>query len=56
MTIQKEKPELEVKNLELLQKEEEMKMQLDQLEQTLLEVFYFFLNLFFTFTKRQNEL
>lgn len=37
-TIQHEKPELEKRNTELLQKEEQMKMQLEKLEQSLLEV------------------
>ena len=42
MTIQHEKPELEVKKTELLKKEEDLKVQLAELEQSLLEVGYFF--------------
>lgn len=38
MTIQHEKPELEVKKTELLQKEEDLKVQLAELEESLLEV------------------
>ncbi len=38
MTIQHEKPELEVKKTELLKKEEDLKVQLAELEESLLEV------------------
>ena len=38
LTIQLEKPELEVKKTELLHKEEELKVQLAELEESLLEV------------------
>ena len=40
MTIQHEKPELEVKKTELLKKEEDLKVQLAELEESLLEVRY----------------
>lgn len=39
ITIQHEKPQLEVKKTELLRKEEELKIQLAELEESLLEVF-----------------
>ena len=39
LAIQLEKPELEVKKTELLHKEEELKVQLSELEESLLEVF-----------------
>lgn len=38
MTIQHEKPELEVRKTELLKTEEDLKIQLAQLEDSLLEV------------------
>ena len=38
MTIQHEKPQLEVQKTELLRKEEELKVQLAELEDSLLEV------------------
>ena len=38
LTIQHEKPELEVKKTKLLKKEEDLKVQLAELEESLLEV------------------
>ena len=38
VTIQHEKPQLEVQKTELLRKEEELKVQLAELEESLLEV------------------
>lgn len=38
ITIQHEKPQLEVQKTELLRKEEELKVQLAELEESLLEV------------------
>ena len=40
MTLQNEKPELEVRKTELLKQEEELKIQLAKLEESLLEVSY----------------
>lgn len=47
MTIQHEKPELEVKKTELLKKEEDLKVQLAELEESLLEVSYLFYLFYF---------
>lgn len=38
VTIQHEKPEIEVRKTELLKQEEDLKIQLDKLEESLLEV------------------
>lgn len=39
MTLQNEKPELEVRKTELLKQEEDLKIQLAKLEESLLEVY-----------------
>ena len=44
-----EKPELEVKKTELLQKEEDLKIQMAELEESLLEVCLFFSSFFSIF-------
>ena len=44
MTIQHEKPELEVRKTELLKQEEDLKIQLAKLESSLLEVYILFKN------------
>jgi len=43
MTLQNEKPELEVRKTELLKQEEDLKIQLAKLEESLLEVCMFLL-------------
>ena len=43
MTLQNEKPELEVRKTELLKQEEDLKIQLAKLEESLLEVCAYFL-------------
>ena len=48
ITIQHEKPQLEVQKTELLRKEEELKVQLAELEESLLEVRFIYYTLLST--------